>query len=186
MLAQRKPQEGEWLMEKMLKWARSVLTTTPGHWQSLSESLLFELFSQAPAPGQWSALECLQHLIDTERVFRFRLQCLLEGKDFPAFDPDKQGSKTSAQKSPSELAAEFERLRAESLQALSSIQLKDLGRTARHQELGIVTMGEMVHEWAAHDLNHTVQAERAIMQPFIRGCGPWQKYFSDHLVRTDK
>ena len=47
-------------------------------------------------------------------------------------------------------------------------------------------MGEMVHEWAAHDLNHTVQAERAIMQPFIRGCGPWQKYFSDHLVRTEK
>ena len=25
----------------------------------------------------------------------------------------------------------------------------------------------MVHEWAAHDLNHTVQAERAIMQPLF-------------------
>ena len=113
-------------MEKMLKWARSVLTTTPGHWQSLSESLPVELLSQAPAPGQWSALECLQHLIDTERIFRFRLQCLLEGKDFPAFDPDKQGTKPSSQQSPSELAAEFARLRAESLQALSPIQLKDL------------------------------------------------------------
>lgn len=45
--------------------------------------------------------------------------------------------------------------------------------------------GEMVNEWAGHDLNHTVQAERAIMQPFVRGCGPWQKYFSDHLVRAD-
>jgi hypothetical protein len=29
---------------------------------------------------------------------------------------------------------------------------------------------------------HTVQAERAMMQPFIRGCGPWLKYFVDHLV----
>ncbi len=153
-------------MEKMLKWARSVLTTTTGHWQSLCEKLPVELLSQAPAPGQWSGLECLQHLIDTERVFRFRLQCLLEGKDFPAFDPDKQGTKPSTQPSPQDLG--------------------DLGRKARHQELGIVTMGEMVHEWAAHDLNHTVQAERAIMQPFIRGCGPWQKYFSDHLVRTEK
>jgi len=76
-------------------------------------------------------------------------------------------------------------LRAESLQALSRIELGDLGRKARHQELGIVTMGEMVNEWAGHDLNHTVQAERAIMQPFVRGCGPWQKYFSDHLVRAD-
>jgi hypothetical protein len=184
MLAQRNHQGGEWFMEKMLKWIRSVLATTPGHWQSLCEKLPVELLSQAPAPGQWSALECLQHLIDTERVFRFRLQCLLEGKDFPAFDPDKQGTKPSTQPSPQGLTAEFARLRAESLQAFSRIEPGDLGRKARHQELGIVTMGEMVHEWAAHDLNHTVQAERAIMQPFIRGCGPWQQYFSDHLVRT--
>jgi len=173
-------------MEKILSVVRSVLTTTPNYWHSLTQELPLELLSQAPAPGQWSALDCLQHLIDTEKVFRFRLQCLLEGKDFPAFDPDKQGAKPSTPPSPAELAAEFARLRAESLQALSRIELGDLGRKARHQELGIVTMGEMVHEWAAHDLNHTVQAERAIMQPFIRGCGPWQKYFSDHLVRTEK
>jgi len=173
-------------MEKILKWIRSVLAATPGHWQSLCEKLPVELLSQAPAPGQWSTLECLQHLIDTERVFRFRLQCLMEGKDFPAFDPDKQGTKPSTQPSPQGLTAEFARLRAESLQAFSRIEPGDLGRKARHQELGIVTLGEMVHEWAAHDLNHTVQAERAIMQPFIRGCGPWQKYFSDHLARAEK
>ena len=173
-------------MEKMLKWARSVLTTTPDRWDRLSEKLPQELLSQAPALGQWSALECLQHLVDTERVFRFRLQCLLEGKDFPAFNPDQQGTKPGAQPSPAALAAEFTRLRAESLQALSRIQTSDLGRKARHQELGTVTLEEMVHEWAGHDLNHTVQAERAIMQPFIRGCGAWQKYFSDHRVRTDE
>lgn len=172
-------------MEQELEWARSVLTTTPTYWRSLAQALPVGLLSQAPAPGQWSALECLQHLIDTERMFVFRLRCLLEGKDFPAFDPYKQGTKLGTQPSPSKLAAEFARLRAESLQALSRIELGDLGRKARHQELGIVTMGEMVNEWAGHDLNHTVQAERAIMQPFVRGCGPWQKYFSDHLVRAD-
>jgi hypothetical protein len=173
-------------MEKILSSVRSVLTTTPGHWQSLSETLPVEMLSQAPAAGEWSALECLQHLIDTERVFHFRLQCLREGKDFPDFDPDKQGTKPSSPPSPPELAEEFARLRAESLKALSQIGPGDLDRKARHQELGIVTIGEIVHEWAAHDLNHTVQAQRAIMQPFIRGCGPWQKYFSDHLIRTAK
>jgi hypothetical protein len=172
-------------MEKMLKWTLSVLATTPDRWERLSGKLPVELLIQAPAPGEWPALECLQHLVDTERVFCFRLQCLLEGKDFPAFDPDRQGTKPGAQPSPPALAAEFARLRAESLQALSRIRAGDLGRKARHQELGVVTLGEMVHEWAAHDLNHTVQAERAIMQPFIRGCGAWQKYFSDHRVRTD-
>ncbi|MBP2677512.1 MAG: DinB family protein, partial [Deltaproteobacteria bacterium] len=51
-----------------------------------------------------------------------------------------------------------------------------------HQELGVVTLGEMIHEWAGHDLMHTVQGERAILQPFIDGCGPWKRYFSDHTV----
>jgi hypothetical protein len=32
---------------------------------------------------------------------------------------------------------------------------------------------------------HTVQAERALMQPFIQGCGPWQVYFTDHLPRPE-
>jgi len=40
----------------------------------------------------------------------------------------------------------------------------------------------MINEWAGHDLMHTVQGERAIMQVLIDGCGPWKKYFSDHVV----
>ena len=33
---------------------------------------------------------------------------------------------------------------------------------------------------AAHDLMHTVQAERALMQPFVAGSGKWRGYFADH------
>ena len=74
------------------------------------------------------------------------------------------------------------RLRVESLELLSKVGEGDPNRTARHQELGMVTLGEMIHEWAGHDLMHTVQGERAILQPFIDGCGPWKPYFSDHAV----
>jgi len=35
---------------------------------------------------------------------------------------------------------------------------------------------------AGHDLMHTVQGERAILQSFIDGCGPWKRYFSDHSI----
>jgi hypothetical protein len=56
----------------------------------------------------------------------------------------------------------------------------DLGRTAQHPRLGTVTLAEMLHTWAAHDLMHTVQAERALMQPFILGCGRWRPSFRDH------
>ena len=58
----------------------------------------------------------------------------------------------------------------------------DLRRTARHPPLGPVTLAELLQTWAAHDLNHTVQAERALMRPFMRGCGPWRSFFQDHEI----
>jgi hypothetical protein len=129
----------------------------------------------------------LQHLLDTERlVFPPRVKALLAGQDFPAFDPDSQGTKPGADQLATELAAEFARLRADSLTLLAEIAPADLGRQARHEELGMVTLGELLHEWAAHDLMHTVQAERALMQPFIRGCGPWQPYFAEHVTSPHK
>jgi hypothetical protein len=123
----------------------------------------------------------LEHLVDTEKVFQFRVQAFLAGRDFPNFDPDTQGSTPDAQ-TPLALAEEFARLRRESLLLLEKLSPADLERRARHAELGMVSLSEMVHEWGAHDLNHTVQAERALMQPFLRGCGPWKKYFTDHII----
>jgi hypothetical protein len=124
--------------------------------------------------------------LDTERwVFPARVKAVLAGQDFPAFDPETQGTKSGSQ-SPLELATEFARLRADSLAVLATVTTDDLGRKARHSELGIVTMSELLHEWAGHDLMHTVQAERALMQPFIHGCGPWRSYFADHDIDLKK
>jgi hypothetical protein len=75
-------------------------------------------------------------------------------------------------------------LRADSLLLLKKVTPESLSRQAHHQELGVVTMGELLHQWPGHDLMHTVQAERALMQPLIQGSGPWQIYFSDHVARS--
>jgi hypothetical protein len=80
-------------------------------------------------------------------------------------------------RTPAGLAGEFARLRRASLDALACLTPDDLDWRAVYQELGPVTLSEMIHNWAAHDLMHTVQAERALMQPFIQGCGPWQKFY---------
>jgi hypothetical protein len=173
-------------MDDVLKWAQSILATTPARWTGLVQALPADLLTKPPTSGEWSAVECLQHLVDTERrVFPVRVKAFLAGQDFPAFNPNAEGNKSGAL-TPLELAAEFERLRRESLALLATLVPADLERVARHGELGPVTLGEMVHEWAAHDLNHTVQAERALMQPFIQGCGPWQRYFVDHLAKVEK
>jgi len=170
-------------MENILAWTRSVLATTPIRWENLAQTLPAELLTLPPAAGEWSALECLQHILDTENIFAARLKYFLAGQDFPAFNPDKEGTRHSSTPSPLEMTAHFTRLRKDSLASLAALTPEDLKRRARHAELGMVSLEEMIHEWAAHDLNHTVQAERAVMQPFILGSGPWQVYFQDHLVK---
>ena len=163
---------------------RSILQTTPQRWLHLVESLPQTLLARSPAGGQWSALACLQHLIDVEHVFQSRLQAFMDGQEsFPAFDPVVEGSPQQAAATAIELVNEFVALRSASLNAIDRIQPADLRRECQHQELGLVNLEHMLNEWPAHDLNHTIQAERALMQPFIQRCGPWQPYFSDHIVR---
>jgi hypothetical protein len=170
-------------MDDLVEHVLAVLSTTPERWRALAQTVQGDLLARAPAPGEWSALDCLRHLVAVEReVFPVRLAAFLEGRDFAAYDADAAGT-TSGPNDPAELVAELERLRAHSLQALARLQPGDLLRTARHAELGPVTLGEMLHEWAGHDLMHTVQAERALMQPFIAGSGPWRGYFADHEVK---
>ena len=174
------------MMDSLLHWVQSVLTTTPMRWSSLIQFVPAELLSARPAEKEWSAIECFQHLLDAEgAVFPVRIKALLAGQDFPAYDPDSQGTKITTETHPAVLMASFERLRAENLALLKQISPSDLKRSARHAELGMVTLEELLHEWAGHDLMHTVQAERAMMQPFIRGCGPWKSYFIDHIAPSE-
>ena len=172
-------------MDDLFVSARAVLAATPPRWESLARGLPAELLARPAAPGQWSALNCLQHVTDTERyVFPARVRAFLAGRNFDAFDPDSQGSVAQTGRPPAELAAEFAALRAESLRLFDSLTPADLPRTAVHAELGPVTLSHLLHEWAGHDLMHTVQAERALMQPFIDGCGPWLSYFADHVAHA--
>jgi hypothetical protein len=168
-------------MDTNLELIRAMLATTPERWISLVQALPVEMLALPAADGEWSALECLQHLLDSEEVFQFRLQAFMDGRDFPDFNQDTDGSRPGGQ-TPLALAEEFARLRRQSLLMLEKLSPADLQRKTRHAALGVVTLNEMVHNWAAHDLNHTVQAERALMQPFIHDCGPWKVYFADHLI----
>ncbi len=165
-------------MKDILTWSRAVLETTPVRWVTLINNLPAELIARPPVEGEWSAVECFLHLLDTEReVFPTRVAYLLAGQDFPAYDPDSQGTKFQVDLNLRQKVTEFTELRENSLAGFNRILPEDLARTARHGELGVVTLEELLHEWAGHDLMHTVQAEQALMQPFIAGCGPWKPYY---------
>jgi hypothetical protein len=173
-------------MNDLMTTVQVILTTTPERWIRLCQMLPDDLLSRPAVPGQWSALECLHHLTSTEAVFAYRLNCFLEGcAEFPAYDPDRPEARIDTEATSATLAAEFVRRREASLAAFAKVTAAHLDRRARHAELGPVTLGELLHEWAAHDLNHTVQAERALMQPLILGSGPWRQYFADHDLASE-
>jgi len=161
---------------------QAVLSTTPERWQRLVSTLPLDLLTRPPATGEWSALHCLQHLLDAERlVFPVRFHAFLAGREFVDFDPNEPHPGT-ASLTPEQLVAEFARARKANLVLFKQVTDADLGRTKQHPTLGTVTLAEMLHTWAAHDLNHTVQAERALMQPFLLGSGPWRSFFQDHEI----
>jgi len=171
-------------MDDLIDRTIAVLRINGERWQALATGLDREVLARRPKAGEWSALECLGHTADTEEaVFTKRVQGFLDGVEvLQAFDPDTQGTPVTDATDPADLAARLAPARAANLELLASLDEADLDRPSRHSELGPVTLREFLHEFWAHDTMHLVQAERAMMQPFIVGSGPWRGYFADHDV----
>ena len=169
------------MTNNILNWSKSILVITPACWLNLVQSVPMELLSVRPAPNEWSAIECLQHMVDVERdSFPVRIKALLAQQPFAAFNPEDQPPKPAPTVA---LADEFNQLRQETLVLFNQITETDLDNQSLHGEYGMVTMRQFVHHMAGHDLNHLVQAERALMQPFIQGCGPWVVNYEDHIAK---
>jgi hypothetical protein len=72
----------------------------------------------------------------------------------------------------------FDRLRTESLGRLAGLDLADadLARRGRHPEFGVVTLGQHLATWVAHDLSHVGQAVRVMARQYSTAVGPWRAY----------
>jgi hypothetical protein len=141
-------------------------------------------------PGTWSAYDIVGHLLHGEATDWIpRTRIILEygtARPFDPFDPD-------AMPRPAEsMAARLDRFRvarAESLAALSTMDLSaaDLGRRGRHPELGEVTLGQMLTTWATHDLTHVAQLGEVLARRNRDEVGPWRAYLTvlDRVPEVD-
>ena len=169
-------------MTDLLDSVRRILSTTAARWQSLVEAAPEELLRRAPAPGAWSAADCLDHLLVAERhVLGARLRAILDGRDIVLFDPDAPRD-PEPERTPLEVAEALAAERATNLAILRGLTPADLERSGRHPQFGPVALRVVLSTWAAHDLQHTVQAEEALMQAFLPGTGPFRPRFADHEV----
>lgn len=124
--------------------------------------------SWRPAPGEWSANECVGHLIEAERRgFAGRIRTILGGIQADgSFDPPTletwdppavAAARRDDQRSPADLADEFTALRRASADLVRSLTAEDLRRSGIHPEVGELRVDELIGEWVHHDRNHIRQ-----------------------------
>jgi hypothetical protein len=114
-----------------------------------------------PAPAEWSANECLGHIMEAERRgFNGRIRTIL-AEDRPVLQGwDQVGvaiARRDRERAATELLAEFLPLRADSIDLVRALRAEDLGRTGLHDVVGELAIGDLLGEWVHHDRNHIRQ-----------------------------
>jgi hypothetical protein len=168
-------------VEHKLEETVAVLERTPGTLDALLRGLPEIWIARNEGDQTWSAREVLGHLIHGERTdWMPRARMILEFGESREFEPfDRWGHvQESEGKALGELLDELARLRAEGLGELRAMQLRpeDLARRGRHPALGVVTLGELLATWAAHDLSHLHQVTRVMAHQYREAVGPWREY----------
>jgi hypothetical protein len=157
----------------------SLLDKTPKILEILLQDLPQELLEWKPAAERWSIAEVLGHMVTIEKLYEQRArQIMLE--DSPVFvkfepPPEAADQKKSARRCLEELVP----LRRAFVFYLHSIPSACGARTGKHPEHGTISLSEMLHELANHDLGHLRQiAELYRAHAFHPHAGPLQKYSS--------
>ena len=158
-----------------------ILACTPHVLASLLADLPSEWTITNDRPGTWSAYDVVGHLIHGERTDWIpRASRILEKGTtvpFDAFDRNAQ-FRDSGGKSLRELLEEFDELRGANLRELEALHLttSDMTREGIHPELGVVTLGQLLATWVAHDLNHIGQVVEVMSRQYREAVGPWRAY----------
>lgn len=168
-------------IEYTLEDATDLLSRTPPLLSAWFAGLPDRWVHAREGDGTWSAFDIVGHLIHGEYTDWIpRATTIMEhgeSRPFAPFDRfamlDASGGKTMA-----ELLAEFERARGVSLDALKAldIQTDDLRRTGIHPEFGVVTLGQHLSTWVAHDQSHIAQIARVLARQYAGEVGPWRAY----------
>jgi hypothetical protein len=159
----------------------AILERTPGALNALLRGLPAGFVSGNEGPATWSPFDVVGHLIHGEQTdWVPRARIILEHGESRAFDKFDRFAqfKASEGRTLESLLDEFAALRAESLRGLASLEIKDsdLARRGRHPELGVVTLGQLLATWVAHDLDHVVQTARVLARQYADAVGPWRAY----------
>jgi len=144
----------------------------PAAAQASTPSAIRSLFADAgpdlrtrPAPGEWSVLECVGHIVDGELVSSGRYRWILahDRPDIVGYDQDLWVERLGhGAADPAELLALFEALRRANLAFWSRVTAADRERIGLHRERGPESLDLTFRLIAGHDRVHLAQARRTL------------------------
>jgi hypothetical protein len=152
-----------------------LLAATPVILRGLMSEISDEDARWKPAPDRFSIAEVLAHLSHSEgHCYRARVDRFLT-EEMPEFEPDDAQMHLELYKSgdPEKDLVDFEHRRGTNIELLRGLPADAGSRKAKHRVAGEITLSQMLHEWALHDLGHVRQiAELVRARKYLAGAGP--------------
>jgi hypothetical protein len=152
-----------------------LLAATPVIVRGLMSGISEEDARWKPAPDRFSIAEVLSHLSHSEgHCYGERLERFL-AEEMPQFEPDDAQMHLEIYRDadPEVDFGQFEDQRESHLERLRGLPAEAGARKALHRAAGEITLSQMLHEWALHDLGHVRQiAELVRARKYLAGAGP--------------
>lgn len=118
-----------------------------------------------PEPSEWSVLECVAHLADSELVTAARLRWIAaeDEPDIVGYDQDLWVARLrQVDENPATLLGAFEALRQWNLEFWARLPVADRTRVGVHRERGPESIDLLFRLAAGHDLVHLDQVRRTL------------------------
>jgi hypothetical protein len=152
-----------------------LLEATPRILRDLMCELSEEDTRWKPAPDRFSVAEVLAHLSHLEgECYRMRVDRFIT-EDLPNIESDDARFHLDRyrDRDAEDEFAHFEDQRESNVEYLRGLPPGVGDRQAVHSKAGQITLAQMLHEWALHDLGHIRQiAELARVRKYLAGAGP--------------
>ena len=156
------------------------LEATPEILRGLMRELTEEDARWKPAPDRFSVAEVLAHLSHSEgHCYRLRLDRFIN-EERPEVEPDDAQFHLDLYRNadPEDSFDHFEEQRESNIEFLRNLPEGAGDRRAIHRVAGEITMAQMLHEWAMHDLGHIRQiAELVRARKHLAGAGELGKSY---------
>jgi hypothetical protein len=157
-----------------------LLEATPEILRGLMREISDDDARWKPAPDRFSIAEVLAHLSHSEgHCYRMRVDRFLKEEN-PFFESDDAQMYLDLYRDadPEDSFEHFEEQRKNNIEFLENLPPGSGDRKANHAEAGEITLAQMLHEWALHDIGHIRQvAELVRARKYLNGAGPLGKSY---------